>query len=921
MEKDLAIITSANLHDAADHEVNVRAILLNPVGVAEAGAELSMPEKLFALQRLGYGNLRDFDALPVGATFMLEKIQHIDVPLAIDVLEKYLVKHHNDVNVPMDEYENIERLMAERETHSLGDSSNSKDSKDVAEKLGGHVTVVTELESDVRKEIVEETVRPAQSLDALAHTLRMLTSWEMQVKVEAAIIAYHSPYQEVRSVTDPFDDPTIPCETLRMYIAGLIWTAAGTFVDQFFSQRQPKITLSTSCVQLLLYPTGMLMAYIFPKWKFRVWRYEIDLNPGPWSHKEQMLATLFYSVLGGVAYVSYNIHVLKVKRYYGVTWVTWGYQILLMLSTNFLGFGLAGIMRKFAVYPEESLWPTLMSGLALNKALTQQDSKEKIGRWTISRYRFFFYVFTFSFLYFWFPDYIFQALSTFNWLSWIAPHNLNLATITGSVSGLGLNPVTSFDWNILNYNSPLVVPFYSILNQYIGSAIAFFCIIGVWYSNYKWTAFLPINSNALFTNTGNSYQVKQILDKENLLDKDKFHKYGLPFYTAANMVTYGTFFAIYPFSFVYTIGVNFKEIVHLFKSLGMSFRDIRRSGYDGFEDPFSRSMSKYKEVPEWCYTIVILLSIMCAILSCKLYPAETPVWGIFFAIGINFVFLVPFIIIYSRTGFSFGLNVLVELIVGYALPGNGLALMTIKAFGYNIDGQAENYITNQKQAHYLRIPPRALFRTQMLSVLMYSFISLATMNFTFHHIKDYCDPKNRQKFSCPDATTFYSSSVIWGVIGPKRVFQELYPILKWCFLIGALLPIPCILIKKYFSHYRAVRYFQPVLIMGGFLIFAPYNLSYYTPSLILCYIFMVYLRKQHTAWWSKYNYVLSGAMTAGVALAGVIIFFSVQYHPKPISWWGNNVMYAGLDGAGVALKNATIEAPDGYFGPRLDTIH
>ena len=80
---------------------------------------------------------------------------------------------------------------------------------------------------------------------------------------------------------------------------------------------------------------------------------------------------------------------------------------------------------------------------------------------------------------------------------------------------------------------------------------------------------------------------------------------------------------------------------------------------------------------------------------------ETPIWG-FFTIAINFV-LIPLTSIASVTGFSFGLNVLVELIVGYAIPNSGIALITLKAYGYNIDSQANNYITDQKLAHYAKI--------------------------------------------------------------------------------------------------------------------------------------------------------------------------------------------------------------------------
>ena len=41
------------------------------------------------------------------------------------------------------------------------------------------------------------------------------------------------------------------------------------------------------------------------------------------------------------------------------------------------------------------------------------------------------------FIWFWFPSFLFTALSTFNWMSWIAPNNGPLNNIVGSVNGLG----------------------------------------------------------------------------------------------------------------------------------------------------------------------------------------------------------------------------------------------------------------------------------------------------------------------------------------------------------------------------------------------------------------------------------------------------------------------------------------------------
>lgn len=182
------------------------------------------------------------------------------------------------------------------------------------------------------------------------------------------------------------------------------------------------------------------------------------------------------------------------------------------------------------------------------------------------------------------------------------------------------------------------------------------------------------------------------------------------------------------------------------KSILKGFRNIRRSVYEGLTDPHSVMMKAYPEVPEWAYTIILVISLVLAILCVKLYPAETPVWGIFFALGINFAFLIPLTSVSSRTGFSFGLNVLVELIVGYAIPGNGLALAFIKALGYNIDGQANNFVNDLKQGHYAKVPPRAMFRTQLLSVFVTAFIQLGILNYQITGIKDYCDPYNKQKF-------------------------------------------------------------------------------------------------------------------------------------------------------------------------------
>lgn len=75
-----------------------------------------------------------------------------------------------------------------------------------------------------------------------------------------------------------------------------------------------------------------------------------------------------------------------------------------------------------------------------------QQTYAGIGnRGGISRERFFAYAFLGSTLWYFFPGYIFQALSYFSWVCWIAPNNVPVNQMFGYVHGMGMSLIT-FDW-------------------------------------------------------------------------------------------------------------------------------------------------------------------------------------------------------------------------------------------------------------------------------------------------------------------------------------------------------------------------------------------------------------------------------------------------------------------------------------------
>ena len=54
------------------------------------------------------------------------------------------------------------------------------------------------------------------------------------------------------------------------------------------------------------------------------------------------------------------------------------------------------------------------------------------------------------------PGYLFQALSYFSWVCWIAPDNIVVNQLFGYVGGLGMSTIT-FDWAQISFMGNHVV--------------------------------------------------------------------------------------------------------------------------------------------------------------------------------------------------------------------------------------------------------------------------------------------------------------------------------------------------------------------------------------------------------------------------------------------------------------------------------
>jgi len=202
------------------------------------------------------------------------------------------------------------------------------------------------------------------------------------------------------------------------------------------------------------------------------------------------------------------------------------------------------------------------------------------------------------FVYFWFPNYIFQALSVFNWISWIAPDNVNLNTIVGMNNGLGINPFPTFDWNVLLWDNqdPLMVPFFNTVNKFAGMFFSGFVVLAFWYTNAYNTSYLPINSNRVWDHFGKLYNVSRAIDERGLFDSKKYEAYSPAFLTAGNITVYLFFFAVYSATISYAFLYHRHEIAMGCRNLVKSFRKNKHTGEKSdYTDIHNKLMSAYTE--------------------------------------------------------------------------------------------------------------------------------------------------------------------------------------------------------------------------------------------------------------------------------------------------------------------------------------
>ncbi|KAL7231299.1 hypothetical protein ACSBR2_009546 [Camellia fascicularis] len=719
---------------------------------------------------------------------------------------------------------------------------------------------------------------------------------ENQVDASTSETSPHEPYGEENSpieqvaLTVPVaDDQTLPVVTFRMWTLGTLACVLLSFLNQFFWYRKEPLSITSISAQIAVVPLGHLMASTITNRVFFKGRtFEFTLNPGPFNVKEHVLITIFANSGAGNVYA---IHVVSAVKVFYRKNLTFFASLIVVITTQVLGFGWAGLFRRYLVEPAAMWWPANLVQVSLFRALHEKEERPKGG---LMRNQFFLIAFICSFAYYVIPGYLFPMLTAFSWLCWFFPSSVLAHQLGSGLRGLGIGAF-GLDWSSISayLGSPLASPWFATANIAIGFVFFMYVLtpIAYWCNLFNAKTF-PIFSDGLFTSTGQDYNITEIIDPNFHIDMEAYEREGPLYLSTVFAMTYAVSFACLT-----------ATVVHVFLFHGRELWQQSKSAFQERKmDVHTKLMRKYKQVPEWWFSCILLMNIAATVFICEYYNDQLQLkwWGVLLACGLALFFTLPIGVITATTNQTPGLNVITEYIIGYIYPGYPVANMCFKVYGYISMKQGITFLQDFKLGHYMKIPPRTMFMAQVVGTLVSALVHLGTAWWLIDTIPDICDrallPPG-SPWTCPGDHVFYDASVIWGLIGPRRIFGDLgyYSAINWFFLAGAIAPLLVWLAHKAFPNQQWIRLVTMPVLLGAVINMPPATAVNYTSWIIIGFFSGFVAYRYYQSWWSRHNYVLSGALDAGLAFMAVLLYLCLGMQHIDLNWWGS-----GSDGCSLA---------------------
>ncbi|RZC91776.1 hypothetical protein C5167_027834 [Papaver somniferum] len=463
-----------------------------------------------------------------------------------------------------------------------------------------------------------------------------------------------------------------------------------------------------------------------------------------------------------------------------------------------LGYGWAGLLRKYVVGPAHMWWPSTLVQVSLFRALHEKDERR------MSRTKFFVIALVCSFVWYAVPGYLFTTLTSVSWVCWTFSKSVTAQQLGSGMSGLGLGAF-SLDWSTVAsfLSSPLICPFFAIVNVFVGYVLTIYMAIpfAYWGLNLYNAKTFPIFSSHLFTATGEAYNITAIVNSKFEIDMPK-------------------------------------EIYERF-----------RLSCKGKMDIHTRLMKRYPDIPNWWFNVLLAATVVVSLLLCTVLKDEVqmPWWGLLFACVLAFVFTLPISIITATTNQAPGLNIITEYVMGIILPGKPIANVCFKTYGYISMAQAVSFLADFKLGHYMKIPPRSMFLVQFIGTIVAGTINIGVAWWLLASVENIFGP--RRMFGPLGNYAALNWFFLGGAVGPILVWllHKAFPKQSWIPLIN----LPVLLgATSYMPPATTVNYNSWILVGTFFNFFVfRYRKNAGVAFMAVLLYFAVTMEDRNLDWW------------------------------------------------------------------------
>ncbi|KAJ9474234.1 putative Oligopeptide transporter 1 (putative) [Pseudozyma hubeiensis] len=726
----------------------------------------------------------------------------------------------------------------------------------------------------------------------------------------------HNAADIVTQVLSLEDDPSLNPWTFRMWFLGLGLAIFGSVLQEIFYFKPQVIFVSLVFLTVIAYALGEFMAAVIPR-KGRIGKL---LNPHPFNLKEHTAITLMASA--GTQSALATEALAAQQLFYG------GYPskaagIFLVLSSQLLGFTVAGTLRNVLVRPVRMLWP---ANLPLTSLLETFHGSKGAGAKTIvkKRMKVFWIVAVVLFVWEVFPEYIFPVLEGVSIFCLAKQDSSVFTNLFGGASGnegLGFLSVC-FDWQyIASLGSPMWLPLETMVNSLVGYLGCIILFMGLYYGNIFRAQDFPFLSQELFDGTSNGtnafiYNQTAIMTPEFLIDDAALQAQGIPWLTATYLGYLISSNVGLTACFTHMMLWNYDDLKagwqwaypselkklfadpHWYKFWRASTEEeqdawAKRMNEDERCDPHYKIMMNngYKEAPMWWWVCALLVSWAVGLICLYVMHSTLPWWGFILSTLFTFVFMLFFGAQAGITGFGFNLQPICQMLAGYMFPGRPLANLYFTCYTYNTMSMGLTLARDLKLGQYTHLAPMCTFTVQIVGCLVGALMNWVMMaDIVANQATILKSVQGTNIWSGQNIQQFNTLAIAWSIAKDMFSIGAKYQWVTIAYLLGFFVPIPMYLGNKIWPH-RAWSYFNFSIICWylGWL-FVGINasiLSYFAVG----FFAQFYLRKYRPRWFNKYNYIVSAALDGGTQTLVFILTFAVfggSGKSRPFPTWAGN---------------------------------